>query len=95
MRCQCFAKVSPVKQQLRDVAGVREDNLLKNAPHTAEVVMAHEWNHPYTREQAAFPAEWVRQSKFWPSTGRVDNVYGDRKLVAVITEEVLPLAAEA
>lgn len=57
--------------------------------------MAHEWSHPYSREDAAFPAEWVRQSKFWPSTGRVDNVYGDRKLVATISDEVLPLAAEA
>ena len=55
--------------------------MLKNAPHTAEVVTAEEWRHPYSRELAAFPADWTRQAKFWPSTGRVDNVYGDRKLV--------------
>jgi glycine dehydrogenase len=56
------------------------DNPLKNAPHTAQVVTAAEWTHPYSREQAAFPAPWVREHKFWPSVGRVDNVWGDRNL---------------
>ena len=59
----------------------REDNLLHNAPHTVKVVTADEWNHKYYRQQAAFPAEWVTENKFWPSTGRVDDVYGDRNLV--------------
>jgi glycine dehydrogenase len=54
------------------------DNMLKNAPHTAEALLANEWQHPYSREQAAFPLPWTREFKFWPSVGRIDNVYGDR-----------------
>ena len=64
----------------------RLDNVLKHAPHTADVVMADEWARPYARERAAFPAAWVRQAKFWPTTSRVDNVFGDRKLVARLPE---------
>jgi glycine dehydrogenase len=59
----------------------REDNPLKNAPHTADVVASSHWTHPYTREQAAYPADWVESSKFWPSVARVDNGYGDKNLV--------------
>jgi glycine dehydrogenase len=59
----------------------RADNPLKNAPHTAAVVTATEWSHPYSREQAAFPAPWTKEHKFWPPVGRIDNVYGDRNLV--------------
>jgi glycine dehydrogenase len=59
----------------------RKDNPLKNAPHTASEVVADTWTHGYGREQAAFPAPWTREAKFWPSTGRVDNVFGDRNLV--------------
>ncbi len=58
----------------------RADNLLKNAPHTAEAVAAAEWTHPYSREEAAFPLPFVRTNKFWPSIGRIDNPYGDRNL---------------
>ena len=58
-----------------------QNNLLKNAPHTAEAVISGEWNRPYAREQAAFPAPWTREHKFWPAVARVDNVYGDRNLV--------------
>ncbi len=57
------------------------DNPLKNAPHTAETICANEWPHAYTREQAAFPLTYLRQHKFWPSVGRIDNVHGDRNLV--------------
>ncbi|MDB6167835.1 MAG: glycine dehydrogenase [Verrucomicrobia bacterium] len=57
------------------------NNPLKHAPHTAAVVCATEWDHPYTRETAAFPDRHTRASKFWPAVGRVDNVYGDRNLV--------------
>jgi glycine dehydrogenase len=56
------------------------NNPLKNAPHTAEVVCADQWDRPYSREQAAFPAHWVRARKFWPAVGRIDNVWGDRNL---------------
>ena len=59
----------------------KANNPLKHAPHTAKVVCAQEWNHPYSRDLAAFPSPSTRASKFWPSVGRVDNVYGDRNLV--------------
>ena len=59
----------------------KSNNPLKNAPHTAQVIVDSKWDHPYGREQAAFPAAWVREHKFWPAVGRVDNVYGDRHLV--------------
>ncbi|NES46876.1 MAG: aminotransferase class V-fold PLP-dependent enzyme, partial [Moorea sp. SIO2C4] len=57
------------------------DNQLKNAPHTAEALMVSEWSHPYTREEAAYPAPWLREHKFWPVVGRIDNAFGDRNLV--------------
>ncbi len=57
------------------------DNPLKHAPHTADVVCADEWKHAYTRTEAAFPLPWVRENKYWPPVGRIDNVYGDRHLV--------------
>ena len=57
------------------------NNPLKHAPHSAGAVCATAWPHPYSRETAAFPDKWTRAAKFWPATGRVDNVYGDRNLV--------------
>jgi len=57
------------------------DNVLKNAPHTTDMVAANEWTHDYSREHSAFPAAWLRDFKFWPATGRIDNVWGDRNLV--------------
>ncbi|MBO1057373.1 MAG: aminomethyl-transferring glycine dehydrogenase [Dolichospermum sp. JUN01] len=57
------------------------DNLLKNAPHTAESLIIGEWNHPYSREQAAYPALWNKEYKFWPSVGRIDAAFGDRNFV--------------
>ncbi len=59
----------------------REDNPLRNAPHTVHVIGGDDWNHPYTREQAAWPTAWLRDAKFWPSVGRIDNTYGDRHLI--------------
>lgn len=59
----------------------REDNPLKNAPHTEADVLAEDWTHPYSRRQAAFPAEWVARHKYWPPVNRVDDVYGDRNLM--------------
>jgi glycine dehydrogenase len=58
----------------------RQNNLLKNAPHTARQIASEKWDRPYSREQAAFPAPWTREHKFWPSVARIDNVYGDRNL---------------
>jgi glycine dehydrogenase len=58
----------------------RVDNPLKNAPHTAQMVTSDEWAHPYPRAQAAYPLPWLRSSKFWPASARIDNVYGDRNI---------------
>ncbi|MCH7932774.1 MAG: aminomethyl-transferring glycine dehydrogenase [Gemmatimonadetes bacterium] len=58
-----------------------EDNALKNAPHTAAMLMAEDWKHGYTREQAGYPAPWSREHKYWPPVRRVDNAHGDRNLV--------------
>ncbi len=60
-----------------------ENNPLKHAPHTAEVVLAADWDRPYSREQAAYPANWIRDRKVWPYSSRIDNVYGDRNLFCV------------
>jgi glycine dehydrogenase len=79
----CDAMIS-IKAEIDQVASGeadREDNVLKNAPHTATMVTADEWSHPYTRAEAAFPAPWTREAKFWPCVRRVDNAYGDRNLM--------------
>ena len=68
-----------------------QNNPLKNAPHTAESLMVDEWNRPYTREQAAYPAPWTREYKFWPAVGRIDNAFGDRNFVC----SCLPMEAYA
>jgi glycine dehydrogenase len=59
----------------------RDDNALRNAPHTAAMVMAENWEHAYTREQAAFPVPSLKRSKYWPPVARVDNAYGDRNIM--------------
>ena len=58
-----------------------EDNPLKHAPHSADILLSESWSRGYSRVQAAYPADWVRDSKYWPPVSRVDNVYGDRNLV--------------
>lgn len=57
-----------------------DNNPLKNAPHTQADIIDPDWNRPYSREQAAFPASWLKESKLWPTVNRIDNVYGDRNL---------------
>lgn len=59
----------------------RKDNVLKNAPHTLAVITGDVWEHNYSRSKAAFPLEYLRQNKFWPSVSRVNNTYGDRNLI--------------
>ena len=71
------AEIEQVELGLQD----RHDNALKNAPHTALEVTAEAWTHGYTRKQAAFPAPWLREYKFWPHVGRVNNAHGDRNLI--------------
>jgi glycine dehydrogenase len=83
-----------IRQEIQDIVdgkSDRADNLLKNAPHTAKHVCSSEWTHPYSREQAAYPAEWVKRHKFWPPVARIDNVYGDRHLMCTCP----PLASYA
>jgi len=79
----CDALISIHAEMEAVAAGTldRQNNPLKNAPHTAWVVAADKWDRPYSREQAAFPSAWTREHKFWPAVGRVDNVYGDRHLI--------------
>ncbi len=79
--CQALISIHAEVQDIVEGRQPHTNNLLKNAPHTAQVVAASEWNRPYSREQAAFPARWVRDHKFWPSVSRVDEAYGDRHLV--------------
>jgi glycine dehydrogenase len=79
--CQALISIHAEIQAIESGRADRRNNLLKNAPHTAEVVVSEKWDRPYPREQAAFPVPWTRQSKFWPAVGRIDNVYGDRNLV--------------
>ncbi len=67
--------------EIRQGSADREDNVLKNAPHTAAAVISDSWKHAYPREKAAYPLTWTIENKFWPSVGRVDNGYGDRNLV--------------
>jgi glycine dehydrogenase len=79
--CDSLVAIREEIRAIEEGRADRKNNVLKNAPHTARAVAATEWDHPYTREQAAFPAPWVRESKFWPAVGRIDNTYGDRNLV--------------
>jgi glycine cleavage system P protein (glycine dehydrogenase) len=79
----CDALIA-IRREIQDVLDGRadaRDNVLKNAPHTAEEVTADGWSHPYSREQAAYPLPFVRANKFWPAVARIDNPYGDRNLV--------------
>lgn len=59
----------------------KDDNVLRNSPHTMKAVTANEWNHQYDRQKAAFPLSWVEENKFWPAVGRIDDGYGDRNIV--------------
>jgi glycine dehydrogenase len=68
-------------QEIKEGKADKEDNVLHNAPHTARVITANEWNHSYDRQKAAFPLKWIVENKFWPTVGRVDDGYGDRNLV--------------
>ncbi len=79
----CDAMIA-IRHEIDDVEkglSYKTDNPLKNAPHTAAVITANEWAHPYTRQKAAFPLPYVAAYKFWPSVGRVNDTYGDRTLI--------------
>ncbi|MFG0284863.1 MAG: aminomethyl-transferring glycine dehydrogenase [Phycisphaerales bacterium JB039] len=79
----CDALIA-IREEIREIErgdADAEDNLLHNAPHTIAHICSDDWAHPYSRQRAAYPAPWLRDRKFWPHVGRVDNAYGDRHLV--------------
>jgi glycine dehydrogenase len=76
----CDAMIS-IKKEIDTLSKDDDNNVLKNAPHTLEMITANNWDFPYTREEAAFPLEYVKEGKFWPSVRRVDDAYGDRNLI--------------
>jgi glycine dehydrogenase len=79
----CDALIA-IRQEIAEIESGKadiQDNLLKNAPHTAESLLSGEWDHPYSREQAAYPAPWTREHKFWPVVSRIDAAFGDRNFV--------------
>jgi glycine dehydrogenase len=87
--CDALIAIRAEIQAVIDGTAHPQDNVLKNAPHTAAAVASDDWTHPYSREQAAFPLPYVRANKFWPAVGRIDNPYGDRNLICACppTEE--------
>jgi len=79
----CDAMIA-IRAEIREIEEgriSRDDNPLKNAPHTIDACIMADWTHPYSREVAAFPAPWTRDRKFWPAVGRLNNALGDRKLI--------------
>jgi glycine dehydrogenase len=79
--CDALIAIRNEIQAIVDGRADAKDNVLKNAPHTAEAVTADDWSHPYSREQAAYPLPFVRANKVWPAVSRIDNPYGDRNLI--------------
>jgi glycine dehydrogenase len=78
--CDAMIAIREEIQAVIDGTADPKNNVLKNAPHTASAIASSDWTHPYSREQAVFPLPFVRERKFWPSVGRIDNPYGDRNL---------------
>ena len=79
--CEALISIRAEVAEIESGTSDRYDNVLKNAPHTLGRITADEWKHAYTREKAAYPAEWTRDYKFWPAVSRVESAYGDRNLV--------------
>ena len=79
--CDTMIWIHAEIEAIESGASDRQRNLLKGAPHTADMVVATAWDRPYSREQACFPAPWLKDHKFWPACGRIDNVFGDRNLI--------------
>jgi glycine dehydrogenase len=79
--CEAMITIRKEIQEIADGKFDKADNVIKNAPHTAKLVISDNWNKTYNREKAAYPLKWIKANKFWPSVARVDNAYGDRNLV--------------
>ncbi len=93
--CDAMIAIREEIRELENGNGDKHNNVLLNAPHTAEELTADNWNYPYTRKQAAYPAPWIADNKFWPTVKRVDNAYGDRNLVCTCPEVSAYEEAEA
>ena len=76
----CDAMIS-IRQEIEKASKSEPNNLLKNAPHTQEMICSDQWDYPYSRATAAFPLAYIKEDKFWPSVRRVDDAYGDRNLI--------------
>ena len=83
--CDAMLTIYQEAEAIADGSIDAEDNPLKNAPHTAESIICGDWSHPYSREQAAYPAPWTKEHKFWTTVGRINNAYGDRNLICSCT----------
>ena len=79
--CEAMIAIKNEINQVLDGSLDANDNPMKNAPHTAEAVTSDDWQHGYSRQMAAYPASWLKEHKYWPSVGRVDNAFGDRNLI--------------
>jgi glycine dehydrogenase len=79
--CEALIAIRKEIEEIENGRADKENNVLKNAPHTIESLVADNWNHPYSREKAAFPLSFLRQNKFWASVGRVNDAHGDRNLI--------------
>jgi glycine dehydrogenase len=79
--CDALISIHGEIQAIESGAADKQNNLLKGAPHTADMIAADNWSKAYSRQQAAFPAKWLHEHKFWPYVGRIDNVFGDRNPV--------------
>lgn len=93
----CDALIS-IRKEIEEVASKKADaldNVLKNAPHTAKILISDNWKHAYSREKAAYPLKWVRENKFWPSVGKIDNAHGDRNLICACPPIESYMTAEA
>jgi len=93
--CEALNYIYKEMKEVADGTADREDNVLKCAPHTAKEIASDKWNHPYSRKKAVYPLPYLKENKFWPPVGRIDNPYGDRNLVCscppVESYEDLPL----
>ncbi|MFI5321938.1 MAG: aminomethyl-transferring glycine dehydrogenase [Thermodesulfobacteriota bacterium] len=79
--CDALIAINEEVKEIAEGAADKEDNVLKNAPHTAREATGDNWGHPYTRRKAVYPLPYVEENKFWPPVGRINNPYGDRNLV--------------
>jgi len=79
--CEAMITIRKEIQEIIDGKADKVNNVIKNAPHTAKLIISDKYDKPYSREKAVYPLKWVKENKFWPSVARVDNAYGDRHLV--------------